>query len=269
MNMNPRLQRGFTLMELLLVTAIIIILAGMLLPVLAKAKEKGRMVTCINNLRQIGLNVFMYMEDYHSRYPTVSTNLGGFGGFQFGGGDPAPEARNTYGLEWATNRPLCDYSGKSKVYDCPADRGYTMLACMPRPPFRTLHEWVGTSYKYNFRPWNNAQLNAKDPEFGCAGKRGTWTTEPWRFILFDEIAAEPYKGAGTGSFYGWCYFFWHEARGPSTVTARSKITDNFISPSVFADGHAGRIDFTQAITKGRLNLPCEQMPDWYFYETRR
>merc|ERR1711916_303555 len=65
-------QKGFTLIELLVVIAIIAILAGMLLPALSKAKERGRRTVCINNIKTFTLATLMYADDHDRRLPRAS-----------------------------------------------------------------------------------------------------------------------------------------------------------------------------------------------------
>ena len=65
--MGNQRNRGFTLIELLVVIAIIAILAAILFPVFARAREKARMASCQSNLKEIGLAIHMYVQDYDER----------------------------------------------------------------------------------------------------------------------------------------------------------------------------------------------------------
>lgn len=73
-------RNGFTLIELLVVIAIISILAAILFPVFARARENARRSSCQSNLKQVGIGIMMYVQDYDEMYPLHSQPRTGLGG---------------------------------------------------------------------------------------------------------------------------------------------------------------------------------------------
>ncbi|HOF88660.1 MAG TPA: DUF1559 domain-containing protein, partial [Armatimonadota bacterium] len=94
------MRKGFTLIELLVVIAIIAILAAILFPVFAKAREKARTTTCLQNVRQIGTAIQMYVQDNEEMLPGV---------------------RGINDSSWRTN--MNQYLEAPKIFDCPTRTG--------------------------------------------------------------------------------------------------------------------------------------------------
>src|SRR5262252_1239896 len=81
-------RSGFTLIELLVVIAIIAILAAILFPVFAQAREKARAISCLSNVKEIGLGMLMYVQDYDEKYP--------YNQYYLPATDTAPQTRITW-----------------------------------------------------------------------------------------------------------------------------------------------------------------------------
>jgi prepilin-type N-terminal cleavage/methylation domain-containing protein/prepilin-type processing-associated H-X9-DG protein len=90
-------KRAFTLIELLVVIAIIAILAAILFPVFAQAREKARQTSCLSNQKQMGLGVMMYTQDYDETFPAAyyyNNDLSSAGGYTHWSGVIQPYVKN-------------------------------------------------------------------------------------------------------------------------------------------------------------------------------
>ena len=158
---------GFTLIELLVVIAIIAILASMLLPALAKAKESGKRIACVNDERQLGLATIMSVDENEGQFPV----------------------RPAAGSPQRWPEQLKDYYKNLRLLACPSD---------PKPggnPASTNADAAPRSYIIN--GWND-YFEEKGIAFGAIGGKSmpeTAITKPSDTIVFGE------KLSGSGHFY--------------------------------------------------------------------
>lgn len=102
-------KNGFTLIELLVVIAIIAILAAILFPVFARAREQARKTNCLAHLKQIGLAMAMYCSDYDGAMPTLA-------------GKPSVEPAKP-----VITDVLHPYTKNRKIFRCPSDHDYYVV----------------------------------------------------------------------------------------------------------------------------------------------
>lgn len=233
--MNTQLSRrrgkasaGFTLIELLVVIAIIAILAAILFPVFAQAREKARQTSCLSNMKQIGLATMMYVQDYDETYFSQP----------WPGGCPASETgyfdSNPTQVRQHYATLLFPYVKNAGVFDCPSYKGTTYTA--------SLSLWeCGDPQKRRIVPFVEYGLN--EYQFGGPKSMAAYNEPASIGIIYDNsyifsgpgICFQPpgesrrriYFSAIGGMAWGGVVDYWG---GPT----RHQEGSNF----VYADGHA-------------------------------
>lgn len=116
--MTKQSKSGFTLIELLVVIVIIALLAAILFPVFAKARERARQTTCLSNIKQIGLALTQYQGDYDE------TNVSAFFGPATCKNHPNPEGSAVPCMSWLD--VIYPYVKNTNVYNCPDEASKTI-----------------------------------------------------------------------------------------------------------------------------------------------
>jgi prepilin-type N-terminal cleavage/methylation domain-containing protein len=168
---------GFTLIELLVVIAIIAMLAALLLPALNRAKESGKRVACLSNLKQIGIALSLYTDVNANRLPSAISY----------GAIPGPNAEvNSANVVQFTDM----YAGVPKdlklpnprVFWCPSDR-FNYPTNKPNGTMDTTNSF--SSYRYRFVIWYN--------NLGTPGLRTTDFFKPVGQIVYHENQDNHYR----------------------------------------------------------------------------
>jgi prepilin-type N-terminal cleavage/methylation domain-containing protein/prepilin-type processing-associated H-X9-DG protein len=155
-------RKGFTLIELLVVIAIIAILAAILFPVFARARENARRASCQSNLKQIGLGMMQYTQDFDEKYSLMYYYANSSSGQEW-------SSTNTGDYKWMD--AIFPYVKSEQLFVCPSSNNqrYQYYKNLPNSaPAWPSGQYFG-SYGMSEAYWGGGPANASGPGFGGGG----------------------------------------------------------------------------------------------------
>jgi prepilin-type N-terminal cleavage/methylation domain-containing protein len=190
-------RKGFTLIELLVVVAIIVILAGILFPAFANAKRAATNAVCLSNLKQVGLAVSMYSQDYDEAFPAACDMFDRHPIVVRA--QPADWPRHVTPYLWDVTTP---YVKNANIWHCPGDIGFTAAggqidfrpstfnAKLPGPG--GVLQPIGSSYRYDTAlAWADQDPASTDPQRRVASFWEPLTVSAIQSPADTFVAAEP------------------------------------------------------------------------------